>query len=319
MKYSIVVPFFNEQESIREFYRTLSAAMQRISDDCEFVFVDDGSRDSSFDILQEIAEHDERVVIVRLRRNYGKTEALVAGFEHVSGEYVIAMDGDLQHNPEEIALFVQKFNEGFDVVCGCRVKRPGDNVLLKRIPSRIANWMMRKLTRVEIHDFGGGYKGYRTQLIRKIPLYGELQRFIPALAVAYGATICEVPIHIAERRHGRSHYGIGRAIPVFFDLITIPFLLRYVSRPMYFFGSFGMVALAAGGAIGLTLSALSLLFGVHVMENHGPLMFFGAVLILGGLQLVGLGLLGEMQVRHFHQRADAFRESAVLRVVKRRE
>jgi hypothetical protein len=191
-------------------------------------------------------------------------------------------------------------------------------VLLKRMPSRIANWLMARLTGVDIHDFGGGFKVYRTQIIRQISLYSELQRFIPALAAAYGASICEVPIQISERRHGKSHYGIGRLLPTLFDLITIPFLLRYVSRPMHFFGTVGLAALALGAAASLWLLT-QLVSGVHLIQEHGPLLFFSVVLILAGLQLVCLGLLGEMHVRHFHQQNLTQRDSGVLRVIKKRK
>ncbi|HXQ24990.1 MAG TPA: glycosyltransferase family 2 protein [Candidatus Acidoferrales bacterium] len=316
MKYSIVVPFCNEQGNVAEVYRETKAVMEATADDFEFVFVDDGSTDQTFSILEEIANKDGRVIVVKLRRNYGKTEALVAGFDHATGDCVVAMDGDLQHDAHDIPLFLQKIDEGFDVVCGCRIARPGDSLLLKRIPSKVANWLMAKLTGVDIHDFGGGFKAYRTEVIRQVPLYGEFQRFIPALAATYGATICEVPIRINERRHGKSHYGFGRVLPTFFDLITIPFLLRYISRPMHFFGAVGLTALASGSAIAAWLFA-ELLAGMNVAQAHGPLMFFTMVLILAGLQLVCLGLLGEMNVRHFHLRNAAPRDSGVLRVVRK--
>ena len=243
MKCSVVVPFHNEEKNVTELYVQIKTVMESSTDDFELVFVDDGSTDRTSAILSEIVDLDERVTLVQLRRNYGKTEALVAGFHHATGGYLVAMDGDLQHNPEDIPFFIEKLDEGYDVVCGCRVARPGDSVLSKQLPSRIANWLMARASGVKIHDFGGGYKAFRTELIREIPLYGELQRFIPALASAYGARICEVPIQINERKHGKSHYGIGRLVPVFFDLLTIPFLLRYASRPMHFFGKMGFFGL----------------------------------------------------------------------------
>jgi glycosyltransferase involved in cell wall biosynthesis len=316
MKYSIVIPVFNEQSNVTELYQETKSVMDAIADDFEFVFVDDGSTDQTVKVLESIAQQDSRVVLVQLRRNYGKTEALVAGFGHATGDCLVAMDGDLQHDPHDIPLFLQKIDEGFDVVCGCRVSRPGDNLILKRIPSKVANTLMAKLTGVEIHDFGGGFKAYRADAIRQIPLYGELQRFIPALAAAYGASVCEVPIQIRERRHGKSHYGFGRVFPTLFDLITIPFLLRYLSRPMHFFGAVGLSALASGSALAAWL-LLELLRGVTVYQEHGPLMFFTMVLILAGLQLVCLGLLGEMHVRHFYLSNAERRDSGVLRVVRK--
>ena len=290
--------------------------MESNSDDFEFVFVDDGSTDQTPLILNEIAEVDERVTVVQLRRNYGKTEALVAGFEHAAGEYIIAMDGDLQHNPEEIPLFMERLQEGYDMVCGCRVARPGDSMIAKQVPSRIANWLMAKASGVEIHDFGGGFKAFRTDLIKQIPLYGELQRFIPALASAYGARICEVPIQISERKHGKSHYGIGRLIPVMFDLLTIPFLLRYASRPMHFFGKLGLIGFLGALAIATYLAIDWLFLGANLMSKHGPLMIFAVGLMIAALQLISVGFVGEMMARQYHQRAHAHRESEVLRVTR---
>ena len=167
MKYSVVVPFYNEQESVIQLYRDVKDVMEATCDDFEFIFVDDGSRDETFSLLSKVADNDDRVTVVRLQRNYGKTEALVAGFDHANGDYIIVMDGDLQHNPNEIPLFMQKLEEGYDVVCGCRVDRPGDSLLFKRIPSRIGNTLMARLTGVPIHDFVSGFKAYRTKLIAR--------------------------------------------------------------------------------------------------------------------------------------------------------
>ena len=302
MRYTILVPFFNEQDNVTELYARIKSAVEAIPNDFEFVFVDDGSTDRTFDILEQIAGVDSRVTVVKLSRNYGRTDALAAGFEHATGDYVITMDGDLQHDPGDIPLFLEKIDEGYDVVCGWRMERPGDSLLAKRVPSRVANWIMAKMSGVPIHDFGGGFKAWRRELIRQLPLYGEMQRFIPALAAEYGAKICEVPIRLAERKYGKSHYGLGRLVPVFFDLITIPFLLRYLSRPMHFFGSLGMLGLGSGLCIATWLGAKKALFGTHLLTEHGPMMILAAVLILGGLQLFSIGLLGELLVRYFHQR-----------------
>ena len=302
MRYTIMVPFFNEQDNVTEMYARIKAAVEAIPDDFEFVFVDDGSTDRTFDILEQIAAVDSRVTVVKLSRNYGRTDALAAGFEHATGDYVITMDGDLQHDPSDIPLFLEKIDEGYDVVSGWRTERPGDSLLRKRVPSRVANWVMARMSGVPIHDFGGSFKAWRRDLIRQLPLYGEMQRFIPALAAEYGARICEVPIRLSERKHGKSHYGLGRIFPVFFDLITIPFLLRYLSRPMHFFGSIGMLGLGSGTLLLTYLGVEKVFFHVNLLAEHGPLMILGAVLILGGLQLFSIGLLGELLVRYFHQR-----------------
>src|SRR5579883_2837663 len=300
MKYSIVVPFHNEEDNVTELYDRLKAVMENTGETFELVFVDDGSHDRTFPLLREIASIDSRVTVVKLRRNFGQTSALAAGFDHARGEYVIAMDGDLQHDPNDIPLFLEKIGQGYDVVSGWRKVRI-DNLWLRRIPSRTANWLMAKLSGVDIHDFGTTFKAYRRDLLKQIPLYGELHRFIPALASAYGATICEIPIRNVNRERGESHYGISRTFRVFFDLITIRFLLKYMSRPLHFFGSFGALGSLAGGVIALWMIWEKFVGHVHVMDEHGPLLVFAAVLIVAGVQLIALGLLGELQVRHFHE------------------
>jgi glycosyltransferase involved in cell wall biosynthesis len=208
------------------------------------------------------------------------------------------MDGDLQHDPAEIPEFLGKLEEGYDVVSGWRAQR-GDNMLFRRLPSRIANWMMARLSGVDIHDFGTTFKAYRREVIQNIPLYGEMHRFIPALASWYGATICEVPISNPAREAGRSHYGLSRTFRVFFDLLTIRFLLKYMTRPLHFFGGVGALAELSGGGIAVWLLLHKLLTGHDVAGEHGPWFIIAAVLILAGIQLIGVGLLGELQVRHF--------------------
>jgi len=298
-RYSIVVPLHNEQENVTDLYDRLKAVMETSGGSFEIVFVDDGSSDRTFALLREIAAVDSRVAVVRLRRNFGQTSALAAGFDHARGDYVIAMDGDLQHDPADIPIFLEKIAEGYDIVSGWRKQRI-DNLWLRRIPSRCANWLMAKLSGVDIHDFGTTFKAYRREILEQVPLYGELHRFIPALASWYGASIVEVPIRNVNREKGASHYGISRTFRVFFDLITIRFLLRYLSRPLHFFGSLGMVSILGGGSIATWLMVDKLLNQSDTMAQHGPLMIFSAVLILAGLNLLAVGLLGEMQVRHYH-------------------
>lgn len=299
-KFSIVVPFHNEEENVTVLYARLKQVMEQVSDSFEMVLVDDGSRDRTYKLLEEIAAVDSRVLVVKLRRNFGQTSALAAGFDHASGEYVLAMDGDLQHDPNDIPSFIEKLDEGYDVVSGWRKDRI-DNFVMRRIPSRCANWLMAKLSGVNIHDFGTTFKAYRREVIQGIPLYGEMHRFIPALASWYGASICEIPIRNVHREAGKSHYGIGRTFRVFFDLMTIRFLLRYMSRPLHFFGGFGMLALMGGATTAMVLLGMKILNpAMSVMHHHGPLFVFGSVMIVAGIQLLAIGLLGELQVRHYY-------------------
>jgi len=301
-KYSIVVPLHNEQENVTELYDRLKATMETTGEPFELVFVDDGSVDGTFSLLREIQAVDSRVTVVKLRRNFGQTSALAAGFDHSRGEYIIAMDGDLQHDPADIPMFLEKIAEGYDIVSGWR-KRRIDNLWLRRIPSACANWLMARVSQVNIHDFGTTFKAYRREILENVPLYGELHRFIPALASWQGASICEVPIRNTNRERGESHYGLSRTFRVFFDLITIRFLLRYLSRPLHFFGSLGLLSMLTGATFSGILIAKKILYGTQIMTQHGPLMVFAAVLILAGIQLLAFGLLGEMQVRHYHEPA----------------
>ena len=299
-KYSIVVPLHNEQENVTDLYDRLKAVMEANGESFEIVLVDDGSEDNTFALLREIAAVDSRVTVVKLRRNFGQTAGLAAGFDHARGEYIIAMDGDLQHDPSDIPMFLEKIAEGYDIVSGWRKQRI-DNLWLRRIPSRIANWMMAKLSGVDIHDFGTTFKAYRREILEQVPLYGELHRFIPALASWHGASIIEVPIRNVNRERGLSHYGISRTFRVFFDLITIRFLLRYLSRPLHFFGTVGMLSILTGFSVAGWLAVQKVFYSSHLLVQHGPLMIFGAVLFLAGLNMLAVGLLGEMQVRHYHE------------------
>ena len=298
-KYSIVVPFHNEEENVTQLYARLKQVMEQVGDNFELVLVDDGSSDRTYKLLEEIAAVDSRVLVVKLRRNFGQTSALAAGFDNASGEFIIAMDGDLQHDPNEIPAFIEKLEEGYDVVSGWRSQR-GDNFILRRIPSLCANWLMAALSGVNIHDFGTTFKAYRREVIQNIPLYGEMHRFIPALASWYGASICEIPISNPAREFGKSHYGISRTFRVFFDLLTIRFLLRYMTRPLHFFGTIGALGMLAGSGLATWLLILKLITGQHVMDIHGPIFVVAGILILAGIQMMGIGLLGELQVRHFH-------------------
>ena len=300
VRYSIVVPFFNEQENIPALYMRLTEVMDGLGEPYEIVFVDDGSRDESYKVLEDIFEHDRRVNVVRLRRNFGQTAALKAGFDFARGEVIVSMDGDLQHDPAEIPKFLERIEAGFDLVSGWRVARR-DHWLTRQIPSRAANWLMAKLSGIPLHDFGTTFKAYRREIIQEIQLYGELHRFIPALAGSTGANITEVPIENYHRKSGKSNYGIGRTIRVFLDLVIVKFLLDYSTRPLQFFGLLGLAGSGAGILVGLFLAFTKLYYHTAVMNEHGPLMLLAIALFVSGVQFISMGLLGEMLARTYYE------------------
>jgi len=300
LSYSVVVPFYNEQESVAQLYVKIIEVMDALGEPYEIVFVDDGSKDGTFRLMSEIARDDDRVVVVQLRRNFGQTAALKAGFDHSKGEIIISMDGDLQHDPAEIPRFIQKIQEGYDIVSGWRVERT-DHWLTRQLPSHVANRIMAKLSRVDLHDFGTTFKAYRREILSEINLYGELHRFIPALASWAGASIAEVPITNIPRKSGKSNYGISRTIRVLLDLISVKFLLDYSTRPLQLFGLPGLGCLLIGGSIGLWLVIAKLATNMDVISRHGPLLMMSAVMVLGGIGFIAIGLIGELVARTYYE------------------
>jgi len=240
------------------------------------------------------------VTVVRLRRNFGQTTALQAGFDYAEGQVIISLDGDLQHDPAEIPQFIAKINEGYDLVSGWRTKRL-DTWLTRRLPSRIANWTMSKLSGVDIHDFGTTFKAYRREILQHMRLYGDHHRFIPALASSFGAKIAEIPIKNIPRASGKSNYGLSRTIRVMIDLISIKFLLEYSTRPLQFFGVVGFASAGTGTLIGFFLAFKKFFAGQSIMLQHGPLLFLSVLLILSGIQLLSVGLEGEMVTRTYFE------------------
>ena len=300
VRYSIVIPLYNEEDNLRPLYMKIVEIMNSVGSSYQVVFVDDGSSDRTYALLREICAHDSRVIAVRLRRNFGQTTALQAGFDYAQGEVIISLDGDLQHDPAEIPLFIAKINEGYDLVSGWRVKRQ-DTWLTRRLPSRIANWFMAKLSGVDIHDFGTTFKAYRREVLQHMRLYGDHHRFIPALASSFGARIAEIPIKNIPRTNGKSNYGLSRTIRVMLDLISIKFLLQYSTRPLQFFGLFGFAGMGLGTLIGAFLAFKKVFMGQSIMLQHGPLLFLAALLILSGIQLISVGLVGEMVTRTYFE------------------
>jgi glycosyltransferase involved in cell wall biosynthesis len=297
--YSVVIPIHNEEESIIPLFAKIVEVMEAQDWEFEMIFVDDASTDGSFLLLEQIASLDSRVVVVQLRRNFGQTPALAAGFDYARGEVIISMDGDFQHDPADIPLLIEKIHQGYDIVSGWRKERV-DNFLTRRLPSKIANWAMRVLSGVQLHDFGTTFKAYRRDTIRSVNLYGELHRFIPALATLNGARMTEVPIQNTVRENGRSHYGIDRTFRVFFDLMTVRFLLRYLTRPLHFFGMLGAVCFSAG-SLGFLYLLYEKLMGHAVFVEHGPLLLIAAMLMIGAVQLLSTGLIGEILTRVYFE------------------
>ena len=298
---SIVVPIHNEEPSILPLYDRLTAVLEQLQRPYEILFVDDASTDRSFELLANLVETDGHLKVIRLRRNFGQTAALSAGFHESKGDVIIAMDGDLQHAPEDIPALLRKIDEGYDIASGWRKNRV-DNTILRKIPSRVANWMMAKASGVALRDFGTTFKAYRAEVLKDVNLYGELHRFIPALASFYGAAVAEVPISNTPRAAGESHYGIGRTFRVLFDILTIKFLLKYFTRPMHFFGAIGLAGTASGSLmLGYCLLVKLLHWNLDIIHAHGPLLLAGTLLVLAGLMMFSTGLIGELVIRTYFE------------------
>jgi glycosyltransferase involved in cell wall biosynthesis len=316
MRYSVIVPCYNEEKIIETVHQRITRVMRHLGRPYEIVLVNDGSRDGTAGVLERLARADAHTLFVDLRRNFGKSAALQAGFDHCRGEVIITMDGDLQNDPYEIPFFVKKIDEGFDIASGRRARRR-DNFIMRRVPSKIANWLMGKISGLPIRDFGGGYKAYRREVLQGIHLYGDMMRFIPALCNRMGATMAEVPIKNVRRRYGKSNYGIGRAFRVSLDLITIRFLGKYMTRPLHFFGKWAMLlGLGGSGILGYLAVRKVLDWSFSIMQTHGPLMMLGFMLMVVSLLLLATGLIGEMLMRIYFE-STGTRTYAVRKLVRK--
>lgn len=292
---SIIIPVCNEAESLDDLYLALKAVVERIPNSCEIIFVDDGSEDTSMVELERLRNADPRVKIVQLRDNFGKAVALSVGFENASGEIVFTMDGDLQDDPSEIPRFLEKLEEGYDLVSGWKFVRR--DPIGKTLPSRLFNRVVSLLTGIKLHDFNCGFKCYRREVIKNIRIYGELHRFIPVLARWKGFRVAEIKVAHHPRRHGVSKYGMERFARGFLDLMTVLFLMRYLKRPLHLFGGIGLLCLMLGGG----LSAYFTLQWISGTPMHvRPLMVFGWVAMILGIQFISMGLLGEMLIHSVH-------------------
>jgi glycosyltransferase involved in cell wall biosynthesis len=295
---SIVVPLFNESESLPWLIKAIHGALTSRPMPYEIICVDDGSTDDTSALLRQLTLGDERLKGVLLRRNYGQTAAIAAGFDYARGAIIITMDGDLQNDPADIPRLLDRLDQGYDLVSGWRQQRQ-DHVVTRLIPSVLANWLIGRITGVRLHDYGCALKAYRAEVIRDTNLYGELHRFLPALAFIEGARITEIPVTHYPRRFGTSKYGLGRTLRVVMDLLTVYFMKKFLTKPMHIFGSFGLASMVAGIAIGLNLAWVKFFDGQDIGDR--PLLILAVVLFLTGIQLFSFGLLAELLMRTYHE------------------
>ncbi len=295
---SIVIPVYNEAANLPELHQELAASGAKFDRSYEVIYVDDGSTDNSWPILKGLQEKDARVKLIRLRRNFGQTAALSAGFDYAKGEIIVSLDSDLQNDPGDIPQLVGKLEEGYDLVSGWRKNRR-DKFFSRRLPSAVANRLISRITRVRLHDYGCTLKAFRREVIKNIKLYGELHRFIPAIASHMGVAIAEIPVHHRPRKHGKSKYSIFRFTKVILDTLTVKFLLTYSTRPLQIFGLIGLASSVLGFIISLWLSYQRLVLKISVANR--PLLLLGVLLIVIGFQFITLGLLAEMMVRAYHE------------------
>ncbi|MBS3819238.1 glycosyltransferase family 2 protein [bacterium] len=295
---SLVIPVFNEAENLSELFEEILNSCSQLGKTYEILFVDDGSWDQSFSILKKIQKNHSQVKIISLRKNFGQTAAISAGFDHAKGDVIITLDGDLQNDPQDFIHLIRKIEEGYDVVSGWRKKRK-DKFFTRKLPSLIANRLISFITRVKLHDFGCTLKAFRKEVVENINLYGELHRFIPAIASHMGVSIAEVPVNHRPRRRGKSKYSLLRFFNVILDLLTVKFMLSYSTRPLQIFGAFGIVSGGLGFFLGVYLSYQRLILKIGISDR--PLLLLAILLMVIGIQFITLGLLAEIMVRSYHE------------------
>ncbi|OGW54164.1 MAG: glycosyl transferase [Nitrospirae bacterium RBG_13_43_8] len=297
MTLSVIIPLYNEEENIPLLYEKLKEYLNSLEKEYEILFIDDGSTDRTLSILEEIQSKDNKVIVLSLRRNFGQTAAFAAGFDFARGDIVVTMDGDLQNDPADISKLLELIKD-HDLVSGWRKNRK-DPFFSRRLPSLMANWLISNVTGVKLHDYGCSLKAYRRDVIKNLKLYGEMHRFIPAVASWYGVRVAEVEVAHHPRLKGRSKYGISRTIKVVLDLITVKFLQSFSTKPIQFFGPIGVMCGFLGFLLSLYLAVDKIFLGHQI--GGRPLLLLGALLIIVGIQLIGMGLLGEMLVRVYHE------------------
>ncbi|MHB8883272.1 MAG: glycosyltransferase family 2 protein [Thermodesulfovibrionales bacterium] len=297
MKISVVVPLYNEEENIDDLHARLTSSLSALPHEYELILVDDGSTDATPSLLEKVRTADPRVKVINFRRNFGQTAAFAAGFDHAVGEVIITMDGDLQNDPDDIPKLLELIKDN-DIVSGWRKQRK-DPFISRKLPSKIANWIISRVTGVPLHDYGCSLKAYRKNVVKNLRLYGEMHRFIPAVAKWYGVRVAEVETRHYPRMKGVSKYGISRTIRVILDLITVKFLLSFSTKPLQFFGPVGLLSSLSGLFISLYLTADKIIGGRDI--GGRPLLLLGVLMIIVGVQFIGMGLLGEMMVRVYHE------------------
>jgi glycosyltransferase involved in cell wall biosynthesis len=295
---SIVVPVYNEHDNIAELYSVVTSAIEATGLAYEIIMVDDGSTDGSYGVLQNLAATEDHLKVIRFRRNFGQTAAMSAGFDAASGSIIIPMDGDLQNDPADIPRLIEKIHEGYDVVSGWRRDRK-DTFITRKIPSMLANALISRLTGVHLHDYGCTLKAYRREVLDGINLYGEMHRFVPALASQFGAKVTELPVNHFPRLHGVSKYGISRTLRVILDLLTVKFLMSYSTKPIQLFGRLGIYTILAGLGSGAMTVYMKLF--EHLSMNRNPLLILTGFLLFMGVQFIVMGLLGELNARTYFE------------------
>lgn len=296
---SVVIPVFNEQGNLEKIYRQITDSLQS-KYSFEIIFIDDGSTDGSYRVLEDIHLKDSRVKVIIFRRNFGQTAAMSAGFNHAKADVIVPLDADGQNDPADIPALVEKLKEGYDIVSGWRKDRK-DRTISRKIPSMMANWLIGKMTGVKLHDYGCSLKAYKRQVLETINLYGEMHRFIPAIASWSGAKITEMVVNHRPRVAGVAKYGLERTMKVFLDLMTVKFLGSYATKPIYIFGGLGIFSGFAAIICGLAILYMKFISSEHLAMNRNPLLLLTAILIITTIQLILMGLLAEMIVRTYHE------------------
>lgn len=300
IKYSIVVPVYNEVDSILKLHRSLSPVVKKLKGTIQIIYIDDGSTDGTTTKLEKIAAKDSLVSVIQFRRNFGQTAALAAGFDLAQGEIILTMDGDLQNDPKDIPRLIDELNQGYDLVSGWRKHRKDDS--LRMVLSQLANQLINRLSGLQLHDYGCTLKAYRQDLVKELRLYGEMHRFIPAIAARIGARISEVEVNHQPRLYGKSKYGLGRTFRVMLDILMVKFLLDFQTRPLHLFGSLGLLVGSLGGVVFTWLSYEKFFLGQALSDR--PLFLVSVFMVLVGIQFITIGILAEMLMRVYYESQD---------------